>query len=261
MRKRLLLAVAVLGALTYAAPALADTTIGQAGGTTTCGSGFIFFESAGTTYDVPGGTWQLKSWSTQAGASPSAQMAAVVLRPTATPGSYTVVGVSATETLTPNTLNTFPVSIPVVGGDILAAWIGGTNTTCADTSGGTVQYVFMAKPSAGDTLSGLSTTFGFPNISATLGPFASTEDSMFVCYSKWEQDGGAVFVVSQALDLLGEGWWLPSAVAGTVPGGTNLGAYHLECNPPPGKQPTGSYLGDGGDVIGAVQQGYYPVVA
>ena len=88
---------------------------------------------------------------------------------------------------------------------------------------------------------------------------------MFLCYSKYERDGGAVFAAGQAATLLAGGYWLPSAVAGVVPGGTNLGAYHLECNPSAALKPTSVYVGDGGDAVSdpwaAQALGYYRVVA
>ncbi|HLI56485.1 MAG TPA: hypothetical protein VKY26_05555, partial [Actinomycetota bacterium] len=251
LRKLLLTGAALVAVFVYAAPAMADSSIGRPIGTTGCQNGFAFFESVGTTYTVPSGLWQLSSWSTQAGAL-GGQMAAVVVRPTGTPGTYTVVAVSALENLTPNTLNTFAVSIPVEAGDILGAWIGGSSgqTSCVDTSGGTVELGFMALPSAGDTLSGLSSFTGQPNIGGVLSPYsARTEDSMFLCYSKWEQDGGAVFTVDQAEQLLASGWWLPTAVAGNIAGGDNLGGYHLVCNPPTGLTATGQYVDDGGNIL------------
>jgi len=71
-----------------------------------------------------------------------------------------------------------------------------------------------------------------------------------------------VFQVAQAEQLLASGYWVPTALPGTVPGATNLGGYHLACNPPTGVQHTGQYVGDGGDVVDspdAAPPGYYPV--
>lgn len=256
-----------------AAPALADTSIGQTGGEQYCLSDLTVIQlgvGSGTSFTVPSGSWTLTSWSTQGGESPDAEAALVVVRPTGNPGEYTVVGVSQTETLTPGVLNTFPTSIRVEGGDLLGLAATG-DAICANETGDDADtYTFVASgppPSAGDTVSEEDgTDFDFiTNISATLSPLGAQVDSMFVCYSKYEQDGGAVFTAAQASGLLAAGGWVPSAVSGNIAGGDNLGAYHLECNPPDGLTPTGQYVGGGGDVVDATvaanaQTGYYPIV-
>ena len=62
----------------------------------------------------------------------------------------------------------------------------------------------------------------------------------YVCYSKWEQDGGMVALVANIPGMLAGGGWQPYAVAGAVPGGDNLGtSYHLVCNLSDGQKPTG----------------------
>lgn len=251
-RNLLVLAAVAAAVLGRATPALADTTIGQASASSACSGPALVFESGGGDYAVPSGTWKITSWSTLAG-SPGGQMAAVVFRPTGTPGTYTIVGTSDTETLTASTLNTFSTSLTVQGGDILGMWEAGT-AACDNFGAGTVLFTFQSKPSVGDSISGLSTDSGVPNISAVLSPLgvvsAATPASVFVCYSKWEQDGGAVFPSSQLDALLAVGWWLPVAVPGTVEGGANLGAYHLVCNPPGGLTVTGTFVDDGGQVLG-----------
>lgn len=274
MRIKLLVATVLLGAaaaFTTAAPALADTTIGQAAGGVTCNAGpyTIWQPSGSASYSVPTGNWTITSWSTQAGGS-GGQMAIVVVRP-AGGGNDTVVAVGPTETLTPNSLNTFDVSIPVQGGDLLGLWYSGA-TDCydeTDDSGDAPSYVQEGKPSVGETETGTADSGYLIDISATLSPGAGAVipqvDSVFLCYSTYEQDGGAVFPIGTAIGLLESGYWVPSAIAGNVDGGTNLGGYHLQCNPPADLKPTGQYVGGGGDVVDTTTAmnavyGYYPIV-
>lgn len=87
-----------------------------------------------------------------------------------------------------------------------------------------------------------------------------TPDHVFLCYSKFEHDGGEVVAADDEASLLAAGRWLPSAVAGTVDGGENHGDYHLDCNPPATMTATGAWLGDGGDVVEGQRDGYYPIV-
>jgi hypothetical protein len=108
---------------------------------------------------------------------------------------------------------------------------------------------------------------GGPTHAATRPP-----DSSFLCYSA----GGDLYVAASAAEaavLEAAGYWLPTAVAGNVAGGTNIGAYHLVCmtsgalgvdgNAPPASQ----YVDDGGDLLDAATAaangwiGVYPVQA
>lgn len=78
-------------------------------------------------------------------------------------------------------------------------------------------------------------------VGATLPP---PPNHMFLCYSKFEQDGGQVFTNGQALALLADpnsGFWAPFAALGTTADGPNISGYHLVCNPT-GVKPTGQYL-------------------
>lgn len=265
--RRFIITTVLAGALfvVWAGSALAGTNLGAAAGDTPCGVDAVIFQtgvgSSGASYTVPSGNWLLSSWSTQANAS-GGQMAAVVVRPSG--GSqYTVVGVSATETLTPSVLNTFTTAIGVKGGDILGFWAS-ANANCAESTGSSGDtYSFPApglpKPNVGDTLSVTGSAGFLMDIAGTLSSSSEVPSSLFVCYSKWEQDGGAVFVLAQAEALLAQGYWLPTALPGTVAGGTNLGDYHLVCNPPTGSQPTGQYVGDGGDVLDHPGDAYYAI--
>jgi hypothetical protein len=92
---------------------------------------------------------------------------------------------------------------------------------------------------------------------------------MYLCYSKWEQDGGMVVDAKDAAADLQAGMWAPSAIKGNLPDGTNVenvGGYHLSCNPDPSLKPTGGYVDNNGELYDAgyaANNGYvgvYPVV-
>ncbi len=89
-----------------------------------------------------------------------------------------------------------------------------------------------------------------------------TTDNVFLCYSKFQVDP-SFWAPDQAADLLSGGYWYPNAVPGNVPGGTNLGDYHLVCNAP--GTPTGDYLNLNGEVVSKDvaddNLGYYPIVS
>lgn len=257
--------VAALLAIGTAPAAAGTVTIGQTGTGYGCGPNAIWWQSSGGSYTVPAGNWTVTSWSIDGAFG--GQVAAVLLRPSGG-GSYTVVGVSATETLTANVVNTFATSLPARGGDIIGiSSVGGFGCAAIGGAGDTVAWGCCAPAGVGDNLDTDSTV---PNalldLSATLVPGPGTSipqvDAEFVCYSRYEQDGGAVVPASQAESLLAAGEWAPSAIAGNVTGADNVGAYHLECNPPASLAPTGAYVGDGGDVVDAslAGPGYYAVV-
>jgi hypothetical protein len=283
MRRGMLTVLALLGAAAIfaAAPARAATVIGQTGGNLPCSGQGVAVQtgvaSSGASFTVPAGTWILDSWSTQAGAGP-AEMAAVVVRPTGTPDQYSVVGVSATETLAANTLNTFKTSISVRGGDLLGFWLNGA-TNCGQLTldpGDTFAVAdTAAKPSPGDILTFMSPDGGglVLNISATLtspstgkekgsqtpAPPPREPDHSFLCYSKFQIDPGT-WLTSEAAALLAQGYWLPYAEK-TTPTGTAIGnGYYLSCQQ---FTATGNIVNADGLNLGANTSlknipGYYP---
>ncbi len=262
---RLLLPVAVVAAAVLAATQVAaagSVTIGQTGSSVGCGPNAVWWQGSGGSYTVPAGSWTVTSWSIDGGIG--GQVAAVVLEPSG--GGYTVVGVSATETLTAGTLNTFTTSLPASGGDVIGlSSAGGFQCAASGGAGDTVSWGCCPPASVGANLSSIGTApASLLNLSATLvaspGTAVPQVSSLFVCYSKFEQDGGAVYTAAQAESLLAEGEWSPVAIAGTVPGGDDVGGYHLACNPPVSLAPTGRYVGDGGDVVSVASPGYYAIV-
>ena len=114
---------------------------------------------------------------------------------------------------------------------------------------------------------GIDTTI--PNYAVhtiALGICPPANDHVFLCYSKFNDEPG-VWPVEQAADLIDEGYWSPAAMDGTVAGGTNIGAYHLVCNPPSVNGKLGvtpsidTYVGGAGEVVGNAADGlpgYYP---
>jgi hypothetical protein len=88
---------------------------------------------------------------------------------------------------------------------------------------------------------------------ASVAPPRSPDES-FLCYSV----GGDVYTASspaQAAVLEAAGYWLPTAVAGNVAGGTNVGSFHLACMTPGtlgvgGNAPLASeYVGETGERV------------
>jgi hypothetical protein len=104
-----------------------------------------------------------------------------------------------------------------------------------------------------------------------LDPTATPQvDHTYLCYSKFEQDGGMVATADQAPALIALGMWQPSAIKGNLPDGPNVenvGGYHLSCNPPATMLPTGFYADNNGVLYDAsyatteAKIGVYPVVA
>jgi hypothetical protein len=263
----------VLGLGMLAGPALAGTVIGTTSGTpVACSGPFTAFEArlatSGASYTIPAGSWVITSWSTLAGPD-GGQMAMVVGRPTGTADQYTIVAEGSVETLTANALNTFPVSIGVQGGDVIGYYIPGFEDCAFRTgNGGDSLDLGSGEPAVGSVF---ATPDPFPgyilDLSVTLGPGGAAVpqvNNVFLCYSKFEQDGGSVFDVNEQAALIMQGYWLPSAETDNVAGGDNIGAYHLVCNPPTGLAATSLSLDDGGDVvpnaIAADGTGYYPIL-
>lgn len=92
---------------------------------------------------------------------------------------------------------------------------------------------------------------------ATLVPVAvagtgGTVNGVFACYSKGQTDPGAWQISNTEVvagDDYGKGYWRPWAVKDSV-SSTKIGDYFLTCTLPSGMASLGSYLTDGGDVIG-----------
>lgn len=134
----------------------------------------------------------------------------------------------------------------------------------------TPQLVSAGAPNCGGKV---VQTVTFPEAPALLAPAAATgcgavpvinePDAVFLCYSKFQTEPG-VWSPEQAKELLRQGYYYPVAVKGNVPGGTNLGGYHLVCNAP-AATPPGLLVNENGLVVPAELAGdtlgYYPLGA
>ena len=93
-------------------------------------------------------------------------------------------------------------------------------------------------------------------------PIVDEPDAVFLCYSKFQVEPG-VWPPEEAVRLLAEGYYYPTAVKGNVPGGTNLGDYHLVCNAPIAT--SGDVVNENGLVFPPTETGgalgYYPLGA
>jgi hypothetical protein len=86
-------------------------------------------------------------------------------------------------------------------------------------------------------------------------------NNIFLCYSSFQTVPG-VWPANEALTLVKQGYWEPTAVDGNVDGGVNVGSYHLQCNATPKGD---GYVGDGGQWFGPEwaatakeELGFYP---
>ena len=153
-----------LGGGATAAPALADTTIGQTGGTNDCLVGPVTL--ADTNYVVPSGRGWITSFSfsdTQVlPLRPPEPLDFLVLRPAQ--GKYTVVGVTHEVVMDSGGLQIFgakvhgvPGDIPVHRGDILGFYVQSSLLVCARSvasGGGLIRGTgFPSPPKVGDTVS------------------------------------------------------------------------------------------------------------
>lgn len=104
--------------------------------------------SSGNSYVIPA-AGILTSWSINEGAG-TGLVGAKVFRPVG-PGLYLVVGHDGPRTLTPNTLNTFPISIPVQAGDVLGLSVAANGTsTCYFFTGSALDVIGYTEGAAAD---------------------------------------------------------------------------------------------------------------
>jgi hypothetical protein len=151
--------------------------------------------------------------------------------------------------------------------------------SAAPVTNGAGNYTFSAingLPNGLYSFKATAATATSPCVAWTVGPAVAAANpfahssSVYLCYSKYEQDGGMVVDANAASDALKSGMWAPSAVKGNLPDGPgveNVGAYHLSCNPDPSLKPTGNYVDNNGQVLDTAYAaiagyvGVYPVVA
>jgi hypothetical protein len=201
MRLVLRVLVPLCCAVVLAVPrvAAADTiTVGQTvSANEICSVDGVFFQTAvssGSSYTVPSGDWTITSWSAD-GSVWGGQLVLVVLRPSAAPGDFDVVGESTAETLATGQLNSFSTSIPVRGGDTVGIW-GTAMTACASgipSPRDTFEFLPVSPvPAVGTTLTGLAGgAFARINVAATLVSRRSVPTSTDDCKSGgWQSFAG-----------------------------------------------------------------------
>jgi hypothetical protein len=142
-RLRLAVPIAAVAMLLTATPAGAQTTIGLANGGTLCPGSYDLVQMAATTasYSVPAGGGTITDWSTTSSVN-TGSAGLLVWRPTATPGTYTLVAAIAAVPMNVG-LNSFHLTtpIPVQAGDVLGLHTDGL-VDCAAPGGGpdTIGY-------------------------------------------------------------------------------------------------------------------------
>lgn len=129
----------------------ASTPIGSAAGTKNCVADYDFVQisATGKSYTVPAGGGSITSWSTLVGADLANMGPARLEVWRLALGTYTLVGIGASETLTPGTLNTFPANIAVQGGDLLGLHVGGQMLCLQPTAVATDIVGFAYNPTPG----------------------------------------------------------------------------------------------------------------
>jgi hypothetical protein len=152
MLERLVVIVGAILGLAGTGSALAQVTLGQTANSESlnCVSSFLWVQksSTGPSYVVPAaGT--VTSWSFSAGQAGTNTEALAILRPTGG-DNYTIVAITAPQTIAAATTGTFPVGIPVDAGDLIGLWTGAANggkcglTTVAGTVGGVSSFAPVA---------------------------------------------------------------------------------------------------------------------
>jgi hypothetical protein len=116
-----------LALLAAAAPATADTTLGQLANATRsdCQTGKVYLQAKSATglssYTAPSGG-VITSWS-ETPLHGQAQASLIVAAPSSAPGQYTVVAISPEEQISGESTQTFPVRMPMESGDVLGLYL------------------------------------------------------------------------------------------------------------------------------------------
>jgi hypothetical protein len=214
--------------LSTPAPAdAASASLGATGATVPCGSvnDFVQESSTGDSYRVPAGLWRLTSWRTEQVGSLATSLQLYVLRPTGTPGGYTVVARTPMSTTTNQGLNTFTLAEPVVvsGGDVLGFRPASGTQLCGRVVSGSRYRLrtgaAAAEPGESITFPSALTGAEF-NIAATLESLAVRHNAVPATRAVDTRLG-----IGAAATRLAPGQVLTIPVAGTggIPGGA-LGA-------------------------------------
>lgn len=161
----------------------AATTIGQAADGATCSAGTgmdtVQTASAGPSYTVPDGSWQVTGWSAQASSQMDSTLQLEIWRPTAAPDTFTLVGISPPQTLPAGSgVNTFQLAAPIAvqPGDLLGLRVTGL-AGCSSFTGnftGDARRLALGTPSP---TPGAPTVFPYAATGFTLNVAATLEAS------------------------------------------------------------------------------------
>jgi hypothetical protein len=174
-------AFAVAAILVLPAVAIAGS-IGSALGTVSnCAFGFdtVQMSSSGPSYTVPAGGGFITAWSMQGGAATDVGPAGLeVWRPTATAGSYTLVGTSPLTSMTPSVMNNFNLATPIAvqAGDLIGLRLEGPSM-CAMVTGNLSDVFGSASgttPAVGATQAFASNSSTELNVAATVSATAGS---------------------------------------------------------------------------------------
>jgi hypothetical protein len=176
-----------LALIAGASPAAAATTVGQVDtgpNPTDCPAltGLVTTSvSDGPTFTVPTGGGVITSWQTNAGAGADQSAKLKILRATAAPATYLVVGQSAFRPITASLLNgPLPVRIPVQSGDFVSILTGANGGPCQTVTSNPAD-ISRATTGGPDSANGTNASFPTPltgrraNVSASLEPDADRD--------------------------------------------------------------------------------------
>ena len=169
--------------LLAANPARAATTIGDANNAgSNCDPNLTIHQGVSApgspSYVVPAGGGVIASWRYQAGALAD-QIKFLVIRQVA-PNQFRVVQSSPVQTMTPNTVNSFPVRIPAQAGDLIAIHTVSNNATCANITTAApadqVDGCNLCDPPDGSPYTTMTVSAGARvNVAASLEPDADSD--------------------------------------------------------------------------------------
>lgn len=137
----------------------AGTSIGSAAGKLTCVAGYdvVQTSSGGPSYKVPAGGGSITSWSTMAGGPGFTGQARLEVWRLKTGSTYTLVGISAAQTLTAGVLNTFTTNIKVQAGDLLGLQVVGPMLCLQPTTLASDTIAFSAVANTTPAVGGVQT--------------------------------------------------------------------------------------------------------
>jgi hypothetical protein len=169
--------------------------------------------SAGPSYTVPAGSWQVTAWSAQASAALDSTLQLEIWRPTATADTFTLVGISSPQTLLAGSgVNTFPLAAPIAAdpGDLLGLRVTGI-AGCSSWTGNFTGDAYRLVTGTPSPAPGATTTFPFAshgvelNVAATLEASAPPPPPVPVAKPECMNDGWQSLTDDQGLAFKNQG--------------------------------------------------------